>query len=72
MRITPTIFDASTIYAYDLISAASYNSGTFGMFAGNPNMAQIRYTHGSAAFTVGRPGYLYPSPTGYLGFSAEL
>jgi len=72
MRITPSVLDASTIYAYDVVSTSSYNSGSFACFGGNPNLAVVRYTHGSAAFTAGRPGYLYPSPTGYLGFTAEL
>jgi len=72
MRVTPTALDYSNAFAFDITSGASYNSGTFGLFAGNPKIGEVRYTHGSAAFTTGRVGYFYPSPSGFIGFSAEL
>jgi hypothetical protein len=72
MRVKPTALDYSNANAYDVVSGTSYNTGTFTLFGGSNKIAAVRYTHGSAAFTVGRIGYLYPSPAGYIGFSAEL
>ena len=72
MRVKPTALDYSNANAYDVVSGTSYNTGTFTLFGGSNKIAAVRYTHGSAVFTVGRIGYLYPSPAGYIGFSAEL
>jgi hypothetical protein len=72
MRVTPTVLDYSNIQTFDLVSGTTYNTGTWALFSGGNKIGQVRYTHGSAVFTVGRPGYNYPAPAGYIGFSAEL
>lgn len=74
MRTAPTILETSNIMASDQVTA--YSSGTWTLISitYSVNLAQIRYTHGSAALTQYR-SYMATAnnnSSAYIGLSAEL
>ncbi len=74
MRTTISALDTANLDVFMNNSAARYSGGTFTLLAGMPNNPTVRYTHTSAAFTVGWNGFILQNgaTAGYLGFSAEL
>jgi hypothetical protein len=73
MRNNPASMDYSAINWYNFGNNTEYNTGTFTLTAATPNLASVRYTHGSAIFTTGQVGaFTSAGSSSYLGFSAEL
>jgi hypothetical protein len=73
MRANPSAMEYSAINWYNYGNNTEYNTGTFALTAATPNLASVRYTHGTAIFTAGQVGaFTTAGSSSYLGFTAEL
>jgi hypothetical protein len=73
MRINPSAIEYSAINWYNYGNNTEYNTGTFTLVGGSPNLGSVRYTHGSAIFTAGQSGtFTTAGSSSYLAFTAEL
>jgi len=73
MRVAPTAIEyGNALSVTDNIN--NYSTGTFTLQSANPEMANVRYTHGSAALTQFRSYLLQANnnAAAYLGVIAEL
>ncbi len=69
MRQGVTSIDFSGYVIYPIAAGGSYSTGTTVAIGTYPNFTKIRYTHGSAVFTLGA---LCEGTATYLGLNAEL
>lgn len=73
MRSNPSAMEYSAINWYNYGNNTEYNTGTYTLTAATPNLASVRYTHGTAVFTAGQSGgFTTAGTSSYLAFTAEL
>jgi hypothetical protein len=73
MRSNPSAMEYSAINWYNYGNNTEYNTGTYTLSTATPNLASVRYTHGSAVFTAGQSGgFTTAGASSYLAFTAEL
>jgi hypothetical protein len=73
MRGNPSQIEFSGLNWYNFGNNTEYNTGTFTLSAATPNLASVRYTHGSAIFTAGQVGaFTSAASSSYVGFTADI
>ena len=73
MRANPSAMEYSAINWYNYGNNVEYNTGTFTLTTATPNLASVRYTHGTAVFTAGQSGaFVTAGASSYIAFTAEL
>jgi hypothetical protein len=75
MRVTATAIEYNAPRFFAFSNASGYTGGTLALIAGDstPQIAEISYTHGSAALTAGWGGMLTGNgSSAYLALTAEL
>ena len=74
MRANGTAIDFTALQVYNIIGATNYSSGSFTLLQSTVDHLVLRYTHGSAVFTLGAAGYVLngSGSTAYVGITGEL
>jgi hypothetical protein len=74
MRVAPTAMDFSNLAFYNYRTGVNSTGGSFVQWTGFPGNSELRYTHGSAIYTINDFVSMTSNASAatYLGFSAEL
>jgi len=74
MRIAPTSFESSNLAFYNYRTGVNSTGGSFIQWQGFPTNSELRYTHGSAIYTINDFVSMTSnlSASTFIGFSAEL
>jgi hypothetical protein len=74
MRIAPTAFESSNLAYYNYRTGVNSAGGSIIQWQGFPTHTELRYTHGSAIYTINDFVSMTSnlSASTFIGFSAEL